>query len=150
MNTEIPVVWYAKWLNAWNEPNPELVYDLVTEDFTLSTPTLRNSAENSVGPNSAVKYLEYVLSMYPDLKWEQSGPPMFSLDAPRASFTWVGTGHFSGRMDPPGIEGNGLPFKFTGVEVFDFRDDRVSALDVSYDLLGLLKQIQVIGGRQRD
>jgi hypothetical protein len=82
--------------------------------------------------------------MYPDLVWEMTGPPMFASNAPRAAF------HFLGRMDPPGIDGNGSPFAFTGVEVFEFRDERACHLDVSYDLLGLLKQTGVIGHKRTE
>jgi SnoaL-like protein len=140
--------WYEQWLLAWNEQRPEMCQDLLTEDFVLSTPTLRNADGALTGPSAAADYLRYVLAMYPDLVWEMTGPPMFAKESPRAAFTWKGTGHFLGRMDPPGIDGNGNAFEFTGVEVFEFRGERACHLDVSYDLLGLLKQTGVIGSKR--
>jgi hypothetical protein len=147
MNGELAIRWYEQWLQAWNDPRPELVYQLVTDDFVLSTPTLRNSGGPVVGPQAAADYLNYVLAMYPDLQWQMKGAPMLAEGVPRAAFTWKGSGHFLGRMDPPGIEGNGNAFEFTGVEVFEFRGDQACSLDVSYDLLGLLKQTGVLGKR---
>jgi predicted ester cyclase len=91
-------------------------------------------------------YIRYVLTAYPDLKWEVTAPPMFSDNHARAAFTWRGTGHFSGRIDPPGIEGNGRGFEFSGLEVFDFRGNRASRLYATYDLLGLMKQIGLYRG----
>jgi len=106
---------------------------------------LRNAGGPVTGPGACADYLRYVLGMYPDLVWERTGPPMLSASGDRASFTWVGRGHFTGRMDPPGIDGTGQAFAFAGVEVFDFAGDRASALDVSYDLLGLLNQVGELG-----
>ena len=44
------------------------------------------------------------------------------------------------------MPGTGLPFAFSGLEVFDFRGDRACALNASYDLLGLMRQIGVYRG----
>lgn len=150
MNEQQATQWYGEWLRAWNEQRPELCQELLTEDFVLSTPTLRNATGALSGPSAAANYLRYVLKMYPDLVWEMTGPPMFASNALRAAFTWKGTGHFLGRMDPPGIDGNGNAFAFTGVEVFEFRGERACHLDVSYDLLGLLKQTGVLGSKHTE
>jgi hypothetical protein len=155
MDVDAALRWYERWLQAWNEQRPEMCHDLLTDDFVLSTPTLRNADGPVVGPAACADYLRYVIGMYPDLVWERTGPPMLSSDSvagdgTRAAFTWRGTGHFTGRMDPPGIDGTGAAFDFTGVEVFDFSGDRARHLDVSYDLLGLLTQVGVLGrGRAR-
>lgn len=149
MDDGIATRFYDQWLQAWNEPRPEMCHELLTDDFVLSTPTLRNADGPVIGPAAAVGYLRYVVAMYPDLSWAMTGPPMLARDAPRAAFTWRGSGHFTGRMDPPGIDGTGNAFEFTGVEVFEFRGARASHLDVSYDLLGLLKQTGVLGAKHR-
>jgi hypothetical protein len=145
MDHESALDWYDRWLQAWNKQCPEMCHDLLTEDFVLSTPTLRNAGGPVVGPDAAADYLRYVIGMYPDLVWERTGPPMVSPDGTRVAFSWRGSGHFTGRMDPPGIDGTGQAFSFTGVEVFDFQGERASHLDVSYDLLGLLTQVGVLG-----
>lgn len=133
--------WYEGWLEAWNSHDPERVRPLVTEDFGLVTPTSGVMGWEVNGVEDLVKYVAFVVGAYPDLIWTRTGPPMFALGEARVSFTWKGTGTFSGRMDPPGIDGTGLPFAFTGVEVFDFRGDKACALDVSYDLQGLMRQV---------
>lgn len=91
----------------------------------------RRRCATPAGPAAAADYLRYAIGMYPDLVWERTGPAMLSTDGTRVAFSWRGSGHFTGRMDPPGIEGTGQAFAFTGVEVFDFQGDRTCHLDVS-------------------
>jgi hypothetical protein len=49
-------------------------------------------------------------------------------------------------MVPPGIEGTGRRFDFSGVEVFTFRGDRACHLQASYDLLRMLRQSGMVEG----
>ncbi|ALL79389.1 hypothetical protein AD006_29370 (plasmid) [Pseudonocardia sp. EC080610-09] len=137
------LLWYQSWVDAWNSHDPERVRPLVTDDFRLETPTTRNSGWEITGPGSAADYMRYVLTAYPDLTWERTGPPLLAPDSARAAFSWRGAGHFSGTLTPPGIPGTGLPFEFTGLEVFDFRGGRACHLYASYDLMGLLRQTGV-------
>jgi predicted ester cyclase len=136
------VKWYADgWIDCWNSNRPERVREILTEDFVLDSPTTRHTGWRVQGHQATMEYIRYVLTAYPDLKWEVTDPPMFSECMARAAFTWRGTGHFTGRIDPPGIEGTGRAFEFAGHEVFDFRGDRACRLYATYDLLGLMKQI---------
>jgi predicted ester cyclase len=116
---------------------------LVTDDFVLDSPTTRHTKSLVRGPAAAADYIRYVLSAYPDLKWEIADSPMYSDVLARAAFSWRGTGHFTGRFDPPGIAGTGNAFEFSGLEVFDFRGGKACYLSASYDLLGLMKQIGI-------
>ena len=134
--------WYADgWIDCWNSNRPERVREILTEDFILDSPTTRHTGWHVQGYEATISYIRYVLTAYPDLQWEVTAPPMFAAHLARAAFTWRGTGHFTGRIDPPGIEGTGRPFEFAGHEVFDFRGDRACRLYATYDLLGLMKQI---------
>ena len=134
--------WYREgWIRAWNENRPEMCEELVTEDFVLDSPTTRHTRSLVQGPAAAAEYIRYVLGAYPDLKWEITEAPMYSDVLARAAFSWRGTGHFTGRFDPPGIAGTGNAFEFSGLEVFDFRGGKACYLNASYDLLGLMKQI---------
>jgi hypothetical protein len=138
--------WYRDgWIRAWNENKPELCAEILTDDFVLDSPTTRHTGTLVKGPDAAGDYIRYVLAAYPDLQWEVTAPPLYSDDAPRAAFSWRGTGHFTGRFDPPGIVGNGRAFAFAGLEVFDFRGDKACYLYATYDLLGLMKQIGLYG-----
>jgi hypothetical protein len=133
--------WYDGWIQAWNDRKPGMVRALVTEDFVLDSPTTRHTGWHVQGHQATAGYLRYVLTAYPDLMWEVAAPPMFRRDLARVAFSWRGTGHFSGVLDPPGVQGTGRPFDFSGLEVFDFRGDKACYLNASYDLLGLMKQI---------
>ena len=133
--------WYDGWIEAWNARKPGMIPDLVTEDFVLDSPTTRHTGWPVQGHAATADYLRYVVEAYPDLRWEVVAPPMFRDDLARVAFSWRGTGHFSGVLKPPGVQGTGRPFDFSGLEVFDFRDGRACYLNASYDLLGLMKQI---------
>ena len=134
--------WYAEgWIDCWNSNRPERVRDILTEDFVLDSPTTLHTRWRVQGHQATMDYIRYVLTAYPDLKWDVTDAPMFSDRMARAAYSWRGTGHFSGRIDPPGIEGTGQAFEFAGHEVFDFRGDRACRLYATYDLLGLMKQI---------
>lgn len=141
VDDEVANDWYRRWVEAWNSHDTAQIAPLVTDDFRLTTPTSAVMGWDVEGPEAAQRYMAFVVGAYPDLVWERTGPGLFARDAPRVAFTWRGTGTFTGRMDPPGIDGTGRSFAFTGVEVFDFRDDRPCALDVSYDLQGLMRQV---------
>ncbi|HEY5853523.1 MAG TPA: nuclear transport factor 2 family protein [Aldersonia sp.] len=119
------------------------VKDIVTEDFVLDSPTTRHTNWFVQGQQATSDYLAYVLTAYPDLEWEVIAPPMFRDDVRQAAFSWRGTGHFTGVLTPPGIQGTGEEFDFSGLEVFSFRGDRACYLNASYDLIGLTKQIGV-------
>jgi hypothetical protein len=141
LDREFAVAWYDSWIAAWNTHDYEGVKDLVTEDFVLDSPTTRHTHWNVAGRQATSDYLRYVLGAYPDLIWEVVAPPMFRDDLRTAAFSWRGTGHFSGRLDPPGLAGTGNAFEFSGLEVFSFRGDQACHLNAAYDLVGLLKQI---------
>jgi len=138
--------WYDGWIEAWNARKPGMIPDLVTEDFVLDSPTTRHTGWPVQGHAATADYLRYVVEAYPDLHWEVVAPPMFRDDLARVAFSWRGTGHFSGVLKPPGVQGTGRPFDFSGLEVFDFRDGRACYLNASYDLLGLMKQIGLYRG----
>ncbi|WP_028932216.1 ester cyclase [Pseudonocardia spinosispora] len=149
LDRRFAVEWYEGWLDAWNNNRPERVSALLTEDFVLDSPTTRHTGMLVRGHRAAHDYITYVLGAYPDLEWQVTAPPLFSDDIARAAFSWTGTGHFSGRMDPPGIEGTGRAFEFSGLEVFDFRGERACRLYATYDLLGLMKQIGLHRGSSK-
>jgi steroid delta-isomerase-like uncharacterized protein len=138
--------WYQGWLDAWNSHDPKTVIPLITEDFILESPTTRHTGWKVQGHDASVKYLAYVMEAYPDLIWERTFSPMFAKNEQRVAYYWRGWGTFSGTLNPPGIKGNGKSFEFSGVEVFDFRDGRACQLRAAYDLLGLMRQIDVYKG----
>lgn len=141
VDREFTTRWYEGWLDAWNSHDPGRVRPLITDDFALTTPTSTVMDWTVRGIEDTCRSVAFVVRAYPDLVWQQVGPALFADTQPSVAFRWRGAGTFSGRMDPPGIEGTGRPFVFTGVEVFDFRADRACALDVSYDLQGLMRQV---------
>ena len=137
---------YDRWLDAWNQDDIDRVLTIVTDDFVLSSPTTRLTGMKVENAAAIRDYIGYIRAAYPDLIFEQTGPPMYDLSQPVVGFNWTGYGTFSGRMVPPGIEGTGRRFDFSGVEVFTFRGDRACHLQASYDLLRMLRQSGMVEG----
>ena len=137
---------YDRWLDAWNQDDIDRVLAIVTDDFVLSSPTTRLTGMQVESAAGIRDYIGYIRRAYPDLIFEQTGPPMFDLTQPIVGFAWVGHATFSGRMDPPGIEGTGRRFDFCGTEVFTFRGKRACHLQASYDLLRTLRQNGLLEG----
>lgn len=146
LDRDFATAWYQSWIDAWNNRDFDGVKTIVTHDFVLDSPTTRHTDWLVQGPDATSDYLRYVLTAYPDLVWEVTAPPMFRDDVRCAAFSWRGTGHFTGVLDPPGITGTGRAFAFSGLEVFHFRGDRACRLDAHYDLIGLTKQTGVYRG----
>jgi SnoaL-like domain len=150
LDREFAVAWYQSWVDGWNSYQPERLRPLVTNDFVLSSPTTRHTHWDVTGPDGAEAYMRYVIDAYPDLTWEVVAPPMYTDGYRLAAFSWIGTGHFSGTLNPPGIPGTGRAFEFSGLEVFGFRGRQACYLFACYDLIGLTKQIGIYptwGGR---
>ena len=141
LDRDFAVAWYRSWVEAWNDHDFDGVQDIITGDFVLDSPTTRHTNWHVQGRAATADYLRYVLTAYPDLKWEVIAPPMFDDAVQKAAFSWRGTGHFTGRLTPPGLDGTGKAFDFSGLEVFSFRGTQACHLWASYDLIGLMKQI---------
>lgn len=148
LDRDFAVAWYDKWVAAWNDHDYEGVKDLVTDDFVLDSPTTRHTGWFVQGREATSDYLRYVLGAYPDLIWDVTASPMFDDNLRKAAFSWRGTGHFTGVLQPPGIPGTGKAFDFSGLEVFSFRGHRACHLFASYDLIGLLKQLGIYSSAQ--
>jgi hypothetical protein len=140
---EFALTWYQRWLDAWNSHHPDRLKELVTDDFVLETPTTRLTHAQAHGRQGASDYMRFVVNAYPDLTWEMIAPPMFRLDVRQVAFSWRGTGHFSGVLQPPGLIGTGNAFSFEGLEIFSFRGDMACRLNAVYDLATLNKQTGV-------
>jgi len=140
---EFALTWYQRWLDAWNSHEPDRLKELVTDDFVLETPTTRLTHTQAHGRQGASDYMRFVVNAYPDLTWDMTAPPMFRLDARQVAFSWRGTGHFSGVLQPPGLMGTGNAFSFEGLEIFSFREDMACRLNAVYDLATLNKQTGV-------
>lgn len=146
VDSRVAQAFYDRWLDAWNQDDADRVLSIVTEDFVLSSPTTRLTGHVVADATATRDYIRYIRGAYPDLIFTQTGPPLFAAEQQTVGFPWRGAGTFSGRFDPPGIDGTGRAFDFTGVEVFDFRGERAERLVASYDLLRLMRQVGVLDG----
>ena len=55
------------------------------------------------------------------------------MDGPSLAFRWRGTGTFTGRMDPPGYAPTNGRIDFTGFDLHEYREGRLSRLVILFD-----------------
>ena len=44
LDRSFAVSWYDEWLDCWNSNRPEVVREILTEDFVVDSPTTRHSS----------------------------------------------------------------------------------------------------------
>jgi predicted ester cyclase len=146
LDPEFAQAFYDRWLDAWNQDDHDRVLEIVTDDFVLSSPTTRLTGMRVDSGTAIRDYVAYIRGAYPDLHFTQLGSPLFSHQESIVGYLWHGTGTFTGTLTPPGISGTGQAFDFTGTEVFTFRGYRACHMFASYDLLRMMRQMNVIQG----
>jgi predicted ester cyclase len=109
--------WVDRFLAADNSRDLEQLLSFVTDDVTYSNP--RSGVVE--GKAAIAKIQEALYGAFPDIAFEAVGEPLISTDGTRMAFEWKGTGTFTGRLEPQGVEPTGARFELTGIEVAEFK-----------------------------
>jgi steroid delta-isomerase-like uncharacterized protein len=119
-----------RYLQAWNGHEPQALLDLMTEDIVYDDAawprTMRSHAD-------VREFLEHAWRAIPDMAFEVLEGPFLDPAAPKAVFRWRGTGTFTGPMDPPGFAPTNGRIEFTGFDLHEYRDGRLSRLRILFD-----------------
>jgi steroid delta-isomerase-like uncharacterized protein len=134
--------WLADFLPrygaAWNSHEPQRLLDLMAPDIVYDDAawprTMRSHAD-------VREFLEHAWSAIPDLEFEVLEGPFVAADGPSVAFRWRGTGTFTGRMDPPGYAPTNGRLDFTGFDLHEYRDGRLSRLVILFDNAEVGRQI---------
>jgi steroid delta-isomerase-like uncharacterized protein len=126
-----------RWEGAWNSHQADRVLELMTEDIAYDDSawptTMRGHAQ-------VREFLESAWRAMPDLRFEMVEGPFLHPSEPVATFTWKGSGTFSGPLEPPGFAPTGTRAEFEGFDLQEYRDGRVCRLRIVTDMLEVSRQ----------
>lgn len=132
--------WVPQFLDAWRSHDPEELVRLTTDNVHWEDPFIYPSGQLR-GQDAFRDWLGSVWRAFPDMEFEVVGEPMISLDRRRLALEWVGQGHMSGPLDPPGFAPTGALITLRGVDIHAFRDDLVAHVVTITDVAAVAGQI---------
>jgi steroid delta-isomerase-like uncharacterized protein len=130
-----------RWLEAWNSHQADQVLAFLTEDVEVRDDSWPQTMR---GHGDVREFLEALWRAIPDMTFEALEGPYVIPGEPRASFHWLGSGTFTGPMDPPGFAPTGRRWEIDGVDFQEYRDGRIAKLRVAFDMMSVSRQLGVL------
>jgi steroid delta-isomerase-like uncharacterized protein len=134
----------GRWVEAWNSRDPDRVLELCTDDVTFHDPAVE---EELKGTEAVRDFLEQTFRGFPDLRFTVDEGPFVHADQPKAAQTWRMTGTMLGRIDPPGVEPTGARVDVLGIDLYEFRGERVARYRTLYDFTEMGRQLGLVPAR---
>jgi predicted ester cyclase len=135
------------WEEAWNSHDLDALETMVTEDVTWEDPAMLGKTVH--GRSEFREFSEAFFAAFPNVRVEGLGTPYLSLEGTGFGLRTRMTGTFSGELVPWGSDSplapNGRRFDVDCVELYELRDGLVSHWTLSYDLLGMSRQLGLLG-----
>jgi predicted ester cyclase len=136
-----------RWERAWNSHDLHGLEAMVTEDVTWEDPAMFGNTVHGRAEFRA--FAETFFVAFPDVRVEGLGAPYLSLEGTGFGLRTRMTGTFSGELLPWGSDSqlapNGRRFDVDCVELYELCDGLVSHWTLSYDLLGMSRQLGLFG-----
>jgi steroid delta-isomerase-like uncharacterized protein len=117
---------------AWNAREIDTFLNYLTDDVEWTDPAY---PEPMRGREAVRRFSESVLSAFPDFRYDIQPPISVASDGSRCAVLWRIEGTHSRRLDPPGYSPTQRRAEFCGVDVLDFRGDRVCRIQTFFDVL---------------
>lgn len=141
------------WANDWVikgyiHHDVDALVSWVAPDFTQDDPM--NMGRLIRGPHEFRAAMQDTFHAFPDCAFAADGPPQLSIDGFTISIPWRTWGTFTGalRIGPHGnqttLSPTGRPFDFKGLDLYTFRDNKVTAMRSYYDPLLVAQQLGLI------
>jgi steroid delta-isomerase-like uncharacterized protein len=128
----------GRWELAWNSHQPERLLDLMTDDIVYDDSAWPTTMR---GYDEVRRFLEFVWTAMPDLRFELVEGPYLTPGEPNAAFYWKGSGTHSGPLDPPGFAATGRRLEFEGADFQEYREGRVCRLRIVFDMMQVGRQM---------
>lgn len=126
------------WRENFNAHSAEGCAGLVTDDVHFDDSAFYGGlAEGREAVHAA---LDAAFRALPDARLEDADA-FISLDGRRSAVSWRLTGTHLGPLDPPGFAPTGQRIDVVGSEVFEYRDGRIAAATVRWDMADVARQI---------
>ncbi len=130
-----------RYLEAWNERDPNRMAPLVTEDIVWTDPALPEPAR---GLPAVQEFMRASWQAFPDLHFEEPEPPHMSINGANVAWAWRMHGTMTGPIEPPGFAPTGREMTVDGVDLWIMRDGRIAIYRAFYDLTDLTRQLGIL------
>jgi steroid delta-isomerase-like uncharacterized protein len=134
----------TRWLGGWNEHDADALVALCAEDVLWDDPALPGPVR---GRPAVHEFLTGTWSMFPDLTFTLSEPPMLAIEGPRASQAWRMSGTMLGPDPWAGFAATGKRMELDGVDLYEFRRGLVVHYRGRYDLAECGRQLGLAPAR---
>jgi steroid delta-isomerase-like uncharacterized protein len=143
--SDLDQAWLAdfaeRWGAAWNSHEPPRLLELMTEDVIYDDSSWPTTMR---GHDDVRPFLDSLWRAFPDLRFEWVEGPYTVPGQLKAAFYWKGSGTHTGLLEPPGFAPTGRRIEFDGADFHEYRDGRVSRLQIVFDMLDIGRQLGTI------
>jgi steroid delta-isomerase-like uncharacterized protein len=144
VDAEFVRLFAPRWLAGWNEHDVDALVSLCSEDVVWDDPALPAPVQ---GREAVREYLTGTWSMFPDLAFALSEPPLLALEGPRAAQAWRMSGTMLGPDPWSGFAATGKRMELDGVDLYEFRNGLVARYHGRYDLSECARQLGLAPAR---
>jgi steroid delta-isomerase-like uncharacterized protein len=132
--------WVARFIAAWHSHDPEQLAQLSVDDVLWEDPFIYPTGALR-GRDALRGWLTSVWRSIPDLTFEVVGEPFVSFDRTRLAAEWIGRGHMTGALDPPGFAPTMGAIELRGIDIHEFRGEQLAHVETITDLGSMARQI---------
>lgn len=127
---------------ALNAHDADRFVALMTEDVVLDHSAWSTPIQGRAHVRSF--YTDFLFRAFPDLRLEPEDGPFLHPHAPRLAMAWRAVATHTGPLDPPGFAPTGKRMEVSVREIAEFRDGRVSRLQLVVDNAAIMRQLGVL------
>jgi steroid delta-isomerase-like uncharacterized protein len=130
-----------RYAEAWNSHEKERVLALLDEDAVWDDHAML--PERPLRDRRRIReFIESFFRAFPDAEFGPGPEPseVYAAGGGRFAVPWRVTGTMAGALEPPGFAPTGRSFQVEGVDLWEFRDGRLSRIRTVYDLLDWSRQ----------
>jgi steroid delta-isomerase-like uncharacterized protein len=124
--------------DAWNSRDLSLFLSCLTDDVVWDDPAMPAPA---VGREAVRSFSEAILRAFPDFQYTIIQPIGIASDGNRCAVPWKITATSLGRLDPPGFAPTGRRLESEGVDLLDFRGDKVCRISTFFNVVPAAEQL---------
>ncbi len=131
----------TRWAGMVNRKEVEGLLSACTADVEFLDAAF---PEPFIGQQAVRSLLDTIFTAFPDLSYQLLRKPLLSLNEPLAAIRVRFQGTMTGPLDPPGFAPTCGRVDFTAVELFEFADERISRIELVFNVMALGIQIGAV------
>jgi hypothetical protein len=127
-----------RYIAAWGSHDPQAVVSCAHPQVEWIDPAL---PEPALGRAAVAEFAGASFTAFPDLAFEEPGPPAVAADSRAAYVPWLMTGTNRGPIDPPGFAATGRAVSIKGFDIWQFREGLIWRYEAIYDFNSMAIQL---------